>query len=310
VLADGLGWQWIFWINVPIGLVLVPMLRRRLSESTGGVRRLDPLGAVLVAAGVLALVWGLLRAPGTGWAAGVVTGAALLGGFVWWEARVAEPMLALGLWRSRAFAFGNAASLMLYATLTGSVFLISQYLQVALGLSATAAGLRMLPWTATVLIAAPLSGRLVDRRGGRLPQAGGLALQAAGLLWIAYEAGRGGGYATFVAALTVAGAGVTAAMPAAQHAVFSGAGPADLGRASGTFGTLRQLGGVLGVTAMAAVFGAAGGSTADFRIGTPAALTFAAALSAAGALCGVLAYAGRPAATVQSVEVGERAGVR
>jgi MFS family permease len=294
---------------VPIGLLAVPLLLLRIGESHGPRRRPDPVGSILAAAAMLALVWGIVRSPAPGWAAGAAAGLLLGGVFVWWERRAAEPMLALALFRSRTFAFGNAASLLLYATLIGSVFFVSQFLQVSLGLTPSQAGLRMLPWTAAVLVVAPLSGRLVDRRGGRLPLVGGLAAQAAGLLWIAWRAAHGGGYGSFVVALAVAGIGVTAAMPAAQHAVFSAAGPAEVGRASGTFGTVRQLGGVLGVALMAAAFSAAAGAApapaeASFRAGLPAALGLAAALSAAGAVFGSLAY--RRAATVERVAVLER----
>jgi EmrB/QacA subfamily drug resistance transporter len=315
-VTAGLGWQWIFWLNVPLGLAVVPLVRARVAESFGPRHRLDLVGCALATAALLDVVWGLIRGGAAGWSApetygALATSVPLFAAFIWWERRVDEPMLPLGMWRSAAFTAGSAASFLLYAVVTGSVFFLSQFLQASLRLSPIGAGLRMMPWTAAVLVVAPLSGKLVDRIGARRPLVVGLTMQAGGLVWIAYETHRGGGYASFVAALAVAGVGVTMAMPAVQSAVFNGVAQADVGKASGTFNTVRQLGGVFGVAVLSAVFAACGSysSEATFRQGLAPALATAAALSLAGALVGGATRRAAPAPIVVDMRPAA-AGVR
>jgi MFS family permease len=189
-VIDGIDWHWIFWLNVPIGLVLAPLGARYLKESYGPRARLDPAGLVLVGAGLLGITWGLVRSSSIGWGSAevVVTlaaGAALLVAFVAWEGRAPSPMLPLGLFRLRGFAAANGVSFFMYAGLFGALFLMTQLLQTALGDSPLAAGVRILPWTATPMVVAPIAGALADRFGNRPFMALGLALQAIGLGWVA-----------------------------------------------------------------------------------------------------------------------------
>jgi EmrB/QacA subfamily drug resistance transporter len=298
-IAQGVAWQWIFWINVPIGLLTVPFVLARIPEGFGGERALDLRGLVLVTGAALGVVWGLVRGNGAGWASAEVVlslagGLALLAAFVWWEARARTPMLPLALFRARAFSAGNAGILLTFAALFSAVFFLAQFLQTGMGYGALGAGLRLLPWTATLFFVAPVAGTLVDRYGERPFLAGGLALQAAGLGWIALIAGPDMPYLALVPALMVAGCGVSMAMPAAQNAAVSAVPESAIGKAAGTFSTLRELGGVFGIALAVAVFTGAGGyvSAQAFSDGFVAAISVAAALSLAGAAAG-LALPGR-----------------
>ena len=295
-IVQSLAWQWIFWVNLPIGVVLVPLALTRIAESRGPRSRPDAVGLALVGGGALGLVWGMIRANSVGWSSAEVivtlaVGAMLMVLFVRWELRVAEPMLPMRFFAERGFAAGNASAFLLYASLYGMVFYIAQYLQVSLGYSPFAAGLRFLPWTALMFVVAPASGRLADRIGGRPLVVVGLALQGIGAGWIAFNAGDGRPYASSILALVISGVGLATAMPAVQNMVLNAVPPSALGQASGTFNTLRQLGGVLGVALLAAVFSANGSyaSPRTFGSGSGAALAIAAALAGAGAVAALFA---------------------
>jgi EmrB/QacA subfamily drug resistance transporter len=302
-ITQGIAWQWIFWLNVPIGVVLAPLAVRRMKESYGPPARLDVPGLALVTGGALGLVWGLVRGNAAGWASPEVLGAlgaglALVAGFVAWERRAPEPMLPLGLFRARAFAAGNAAVFFMFASLFGAVFFMAQFLQTAQGHGPLDAGVRLLPWTATLFVVAPLAGARVSRFGERPFIAGGLLLQAVGMTWIALIAEPGVAYGRLVAPLVLAGAGVSMAMPAAQSAVVGAVAREQIGRASATFNALRQLGGAFGVAILVAVFAAAGdyASPQAFADGFAPAIGVSAALSLAGAVAGAALPGWRPEA--------------
>jgi EmrB/QacA subfamily drug resistance transporter len=185
-VVDGLSWHWIFWLNVPVGLVLIPLAAARLTESFGPRPQLDVPGLVLAGASALGITWGLVRANAIGWGSGEVittllAGTALVGVFVAWERRTDTPMLPLGLFRDRTFASTNAVSFFMYAGLFGALFLMSQFFQTVLGYTRLEAGIRLLPWAAPPMIVAPIAGVLADRYGNRPFMALGLALQAIGL---------------------------------------------------------------------------------------------------------------------------------
>ena len=289
-VTEGLAWQWIFWLNVPIGAVLVPLGYAKITESRGPRTRPDLAGLVLVSAGLFGIVWGLIRSSTAGWASAEVVatlaaGAALTAAFVVWEARATEPMVPLRLFADRTFSAANATVFLLTASLFGAVFFLAQYLQVTLGVSPLGAGLRFLPWTLTLFVVAPAAGRLADRIGERSLLSLGLGLQATGLGWVALTVANGDGYPAAVPALVIAGCGTSMALPASQNAVMNSVRPSEVGAASGVFTTARQLGGVFGVAVAAAVF-AARGSYADaeaFRTGVGPALAVAAGLSLLGA---------------------------
>jgi len=297
-ISQSLAWQWIFWVNLPLGVAVIPLVLAHIEESRGPRTRPDVVGVALVSGGALGLVWGMIRANSVGWGSAEViatlaAGAVLIGAFVRWELHVDQPMLPMRFFADRGFAAGNASAFMLYASLYGMVFYIAQYLQVALGYSPFAAGLRFLPWTALMFVVAPVSGRLADRIGGRPLVAAGLTLQGVGAGWIAANAADGRSYASSIIALMISGVGLSMAMPAVQNLVLNAVPPSALGKASGTFNTVRQLGGVFGVAVLAAVFSANGSyaSPRAFGSGSGAALAVAAALAGTGAVIALLAAA-------------------
>ena len=306
----GLSWQWIFWINVPVGVLLVPLALARLPEGRGTARPLDPAGAVLTAAALLGIVWGVIRGPEIGWTAPEVLGAlfagVVLGGaLVVHERRTAAPMLPAVLLRVRPFGAAATAGFLLTAALLGTLFFITQFVQVTLGSDPLQAGWQVLPWTATLFVVAPLAGRLIDRVGERPLVAGGLALQAVGLLWLAIAAGSGYGavgYGALVAPIVLAGIGVSVAMTAAQSAAVAAAPPGTVGVASGIYAMSRQVGGVVGIALIGAVFVGAGGgpSPEAFGDGFPAAIATAAVLSLVGAVAGLVLPARTPAPALEA----------
>jgi EmrB/QacA subfamily drug resistance transporter len=290
-IAQGLDWHWIFWVNVPIGLAATVLSIIFLSESHGPVTRLDLPAVALVSGGALGLVWGLVRAGDKGWGnaqalVALVLGALLLVGFVMWEGRAPAPMLPLRLFSSRAFSAANATGFFMTASLYGAAFLTAQYFQLGLGHSPLGTGLRLLPWTATPIVVAPLGGLLADRIGLRPVMVAGLLLQGLGLGWFALAATSRVGYTSLVMPLLVAGVGVSMAIAATPTAVMSAVTPADMGKASGANSTFQRFGSVFGVAIATAVFSANGhfGTPASFAAGFRPAIAVAAVLSLVGAV--------------------------
>ena len=322
-IAQGLAWQWIFWLNVPIGLAAAVLTVRHIRESFGPRVAIDLGGAALVTAFGLALVGGLVRAGSVGWASPEIVGSFALAAaagvaLVAWELRARQPMLPMRLFRARAFAAGNAVSFLLQAALTCAVFFMAQFQQDTLGQGPLGAGLRLLPWTATLVLVAPRAGKLADRLGDRPLVVTGLFMQAAGLGWIALIARPGLPYPMMIAPMIVAGAGLSLAMPGAQKAVVTAVPPAEIGKAAGTFQAARQLGGAVGIAIGVAVFATAGSyaSARAFSDGFAPALAVSAGLSLAGAIAGLLlprrapGRPGRPsvAGDLSAVDVQDFAG--
>jgi EmrB/QacA subfamily drug resistance transporter len=303
LVVQGLSWQWIFWLNVPIAAAAIPLVLTRVAEGFGPAVPVDLPGLVLAGAAALGLVWGLIRANDTGWSSPSVLGplgggAVLTIAFVAWERRARVPMLPLRLFGSRAFSAGNAVIFLLNGALTGAVFFTAQYLQVSLGHGPLAAGLRLLPWGIAPLLVAPRAGALADRFGERLLVVAGMILFAAGTGWLALVATAGATYLAIVVPMTVAGVGFALAIPAVTKAVVSSVALPDIGIASGTYSTMRQLGGAFGVAVIGAVFAATGGygSAGAFSDGYRAAIGVGAGLTLVGACVGLtLATPGRPA---------------
>jgi EmrB/QacA subfamily drug resistance transporter len=298
-VVEGLAWEWIFWINVPIGLLAVPLVLTRMTESHGADSSLDIAGLALVTGGALGLVWALVRGNQAGWDSPEVLGSLALGAllvaaFVAWERRAREPMLPMGFFRSRAFSAGNAAIFLTFASLFGAVFFYAQLLQTALGYGPLGAGLRLLPWTATFMTVAPIAGALADRIGERPLMVAGLSLQAAGLAWLALIVEPGMAYSEMLAPFIVGGVGVSMAIPAAQNSVVGSVAMDALGKAAGTNSMMRELGGVFGIAVVVAVFAGAGSyaSAQAFTDGFAPAMLVAAGLALAGAVAG-LALPGR-----------------
>ena len=320
-ITDGIAWQWIFWLNVPIAAIVIALLLARVEESFGGRAAPDLPGVALVTGAALGLIWGLVRANTVGWGsaeviAALAAGALLTIAFVSWEHRARQPMLPISFFRSRAFTAGNAVSFLLFASNLSGVFLLAQFQQETLGQGPFDAGLRLLPLSAALFLAAPTAGMLVDRLGERPLIVGGMLLQAAGTAWIALIAEPGLVYATMVAPMVLVGLGSAMAMPAAQKAVVSAVGPSEIGRASGIFTMMRWFGGVFGVAIAVAIFAASGGyaSAQAFNDGFVPATAAVAGFALAGAIAGTLvssrrvAISRRTAASTSSPALDARAG--
>jgi len=294
-IVEGISWQWIFWLNVPIGAALIPLAWRRLDESFGPDSSLDLVGLVLVSAGLLGVVWGLVRGNSVGWSsAEIVTsltvGATLIGSFVAWEFRAASPMLPMRFFRNATFARANVASLFMYFGMFGSIFLLAQFFQTAQHYSPLQAGLRILPWTAMPIFVAPFAGAFSDRIGGQRIMAVGLTLQAAGLAWMAAVSTPTVPYADLVGPFILAGFGMSLFFAPVANVVLSAVRPKEQGKASGANNAIRELGGVFGVAVLASVFASYGGygTSQTFVDGLTPALWIGSAVVALGAVAAFL----------------------
>ncbi|WP_028653466.1 MFS transporter [Nocardioides halotolerans] len=290
-VVEGLAWQWIFWLNVPIGLLAAPLVLRVVPEATVPDSRLDAWGVALLGLGVLGVVWGVVRGEEAGWTSADVlvpaaAGVVLLGGFAAWQRRAPYPLLPPRLLRVRGFAAGNAAVALTVAPLFTAVFFYGQLLQVVMGHDALGAGVRLMAWTGTLLLVAPVAGALGDRIGERPLIVVGLALQAVAMLWLALVVDPGIGFLDALGPFVLGGLGVSLAIPGGQSAAVASVADRDVATAAGVNSTVRQLGGVLGIAATVAVFGATGGFATpdDFVDGFRAAMLTAAGLSALGAV--------------------------
>ena len=314
-MVTGISWHWIFWLNVPIGLVTIPLAMSRLTESHGESRGFDVRGLTLVSGGLGGLVYGIVHAQSAGWTASTVlvplaVGAVLLAAFVAWELRAPEPMLPMSFFRNRAFTATNGVSLAMYFGTFGSVFLLAQFFQVAQHYTALQSGLRILPWTVMPIFIAPIAGILSDRIGGRPLMAVGLALQGGALTWL-----------SAVTSPTVAYS-AAASRPSRWRArgwrwcsrrpptrCSNAVRPKQAGQASGATNAIRELGGVLGVSVLATVFTAHGGyaSPQDYVDGLVPAVRVGAAVLFAGALVALLVPSKRRQAATASVPAGAQA---
>ncbi|QMU72769.1 DHA2 family efflux MFS transporter permease subunit [Streptacidiphilus sp. P02-A3a] len=293
-VVEHLSWQWIFALNVPIGLALVPLARLRLTESHGPNGRLDLPGTALASAGLFGIVFALIRGNSEGWTSpvvltGLVAGVALLVGFVVWELRTDAPLLPMRLFRNRTFAAVNTASLLMSLGMFGSVFLLSQWLQNAQGYSPMEAGVRMLPWTAMPMVVAPIAGLFVNRIGGRIIIVTGLVLQAAGLTYFALLVTAHVSYASQLPGLILSGVGMALFFSPVAAVLMGSVQPEEQGMASGANNALRELGGALGIAVLTAVFTAHGGysSPQSFADGLVPALWVGAAAITGAAVAGL-----------------------
>jgi EmrB/QacA subfamily drug resistance transporter len=298
-VLEGLDWQWIFWVNVPVGLVLLPLARRALEESHGAggpSSQLDLGGLALGAIGLLGITFGIVRGNPHGWDSLQVVGAlaigvAALAGFVAYELRVARhPMLPMRLFASRGFAATNGVSLIMFFGMFGSIFFLTQVFQTAQGYSALESGLRTLPWTAMPIFVAPLAGILSDRIGSRPLMVAGLTLQTIAIAWIATVVRVDTPYAELIPAFVMGGAGMALVFAPAANAVLASVRHEEAGQASGATNAIREVGGVMGVAILSAVFSGSGSyaSPADFIDGVTPALWVGAGVLAAGALVATL----------------------
>jgi len=294
-VTSGWSWQYIFWLNVPVGLVLIPLAWWKLSESRGTRARLDLVGVVVVSIGLLGVVLGLVEGNSHGWTSttvltSFVVGAVGLIGFAAWELRSEHPMLDIRLFRDRGFSSVNVTAMLFSFGMFGAIFFLVQFLQVVQGLSPLAAGVRILPWTAMPMLLAPVVGQLAERWGGKPLVVTGLSLQAVGLAWLASVTTVSTPYADLVAPFVVCGIGMTLFFVPLASLVL-GAVPRSLeGVASGANAAFRELGGVLGIAVLGAVFSSNGSyaSGRSYVDGMTVAVYAGAAVVAVGAFTAML----------------------
>jgi EmrB/QacA subfamily drug resistance transporter len=271
-ITEGIDWHWIFWINVPIGVVALALCFRLLPEGFGAQESLDPVGVALVTGGVVALVWALVRANQSGWASAEIVstlaaGALLLLLFVVWESRHTEPMVPLRLFRNQAFAAGNATTFLMSGAIFAGAYFVTQEFQFARGYSPVSTGLRLLPFFATPMFISPLAGAIAGKVGLRPVMVLGLALQAVGFTWVWLRGGLGTSWVELTFALLVAGIGISMALPTVPTAVLGSVQPHELGKASGINYMMQRLGAVFAIAIGTSVFAAHG------HLGTPASVT-------------------------------------
>ncbi|HTA37280.1 MAG TPA: MFS transporter [Solirubrobacteraceae bacterium] len=263
-VVQSLTWHWIFWINVPIGIILAPLAARWLSESRGPYGKLDLPGLALASTGLFGVVFGLVRAQSLGWSspsilAALIAGLALLAAFVVFERRTPEPMLPMSFFAKRSFAVTNVASLTMYFGMFGSIFFLSQYMQNVLHNSPFQAGLKLLVWTGGTMIVAPLAGVFSERFGSRLFMFAGLSLQAGALAWLNAMTSTHLAYSRMLVPFFMAGAGMALVFAPSANAVLASVRAEQAGQASGANNAIREVGGVLGVAVLATVFTGSGG---------------------------------------------------
>jgi EmrB/QacA subfamily drug resistance transporter len=290
-VVSGFSWHWVFWLNVPIGILLVPLVLTRLEESHGSHGSVDLRGLALASSGLLGIVWGLVRANTVGWGSPEIVGALVAGvvltaAFVAWGLRAPAPMLPMQFFRDRTFSLANTASLFMSFGMFGSIFLLAQFFQTVQHYSPLASGLRILPWTAMPMVVAPIAGALSDRVGGHRLMGTGLALQALGLAWIAAVTTPTAPYADLVAPFAISGIGMALFWAPVANVVLGSVPVEAEGQASGANNAIRELGGVLGVAVLAAVFARTGGyqSGQAFTDGMIPAVYIGAAVVALGSI--------------------------
>jgi EmrB/QacA subfamily drug resistance transporter len=294
-VVDGLNWQWIFWLNVPIGVIAVVLAARVLKESRGFKQRLDLLGLALSSVGVLAIVWGVVNGADDGWtSAGVlgslIAGVVLLAAFVGWERRTSTPMLPLRLYKIRAFSVVNVVWFTFSLGVFGSVFLLAQFFQVVQGYSPLESGLRTMPWTMAPMVVAPIAGLIVDRVGARVLVATGQVLLVIALGWMALVTTAGVTFGELVIPFVLGGVGMGLTFAPLASVMMAEMTDADRGVASGANSTIREIGVAMGIAVLVSVFASAGDyNTPDRYVdGLVPAVWTGAAVVAVGAVVSLL----------------------
>ena len=263
-VVQGGTWEAIFWLNVPVAFVAVPLLLATVGESTGEWKRLDLVGTALVGGAVFLGIWGIVHGNDDGWTSRtvllpLVIAGALVPAYIAWARRRTYAVLPLRLFSARGFTVANVIGLTFTLGMFGTVFLLSQYLQVVQGYSPLAAGIRTLPWTAAPMVFAPLAGALNPRVGTRNLLIVGLSLQAAALVWFASLTESHAAYSHFVPALLIAGIGMGLTFAPSSTVVLEGLADDDFAIASSSYSTVREFGVALGIAVLTAVFLGCGG---------------------------------------------------
>ena len=288
-VVEGVSWQAIFWLNVPVALVALPLILVAIPESRGAWQKLDPIGVLLLGGAVFLGVWGIVHGNDDGWTdprvlVPLFVAGLLLPAYAAWARGRSYAVLPLRLFAARKFRVANIVYLMFTLGIFGAVFLLAQYLQIVQGYTPLEAGVRTLPWTAAPMVVAPIAGALVGRLGYRTLLFTGLVLQTAALVWFAVITENGSGYSAFIPPLVMAGVGMGLTFAPAATMVLDGLPDEDFAIASSANSTIREFGVALGIAVLVAVFLGNGGELTpigyDGAIG-PALLTGAAAVAVA-----------------------------
>lgn len=262
-IVDGISWHWIFWINVPIGIAGALLTMWKVRESYGPATGLDLAGMAFAGIGVFGIVYGIVQGNEAGWGSAEVLGT-LIGGvafvlvFLWWESRAAHPMLPLQFFRNRGLNVANAASVCLYFGLFGAVFFLAQFLQTVQGDSPFEAGLKVLPWTIMPMFIAPLAGAFSDRIGARPFMVAGLLIMSGAFLWMGLAITPTISYLGLFGGFLLAGFGMSMVFAPVSNLLVQSVPEVQIGKASGTNNTVREVGGALGIAVMTAIFTATG----------------------------------------------------
>ena len=291
LLVDSLGWRWVFWVNVPLCVATAFLARLRIPSNDRLVSKIDWPGVILLTVAMTAIVWGLSEGNAAGWSSTAIVSALTIGAvaaiaFFVWETKSLDALVPGRLMQSIQFRAGNLVCLLMFMSMMGTLIFMAQYFAITQQTSASGAGWRMMPWTVSLFVVAPIGGILAGRLGERLPAVTGLLLQSAALTWMSFLCSSASSYGAWVPPLMLAGVGISLAMPAVQSAVLGSVAPRDMGKASGIYNTMRQLGWACGAAAAVAVFSGSGSlATAQtLRNGYAAVLLLTAALSITGAL--------------------------
>jgi EmrB/QacA subfamily drug resistance transporter len=285
-IMEGWNWQAIFWLNVPVAIIAIPLALFALNNDFGARARIDVVGAVLAGLGVLALVHGIVRGNDDGWGspdvvAELAIGVALVAGFLLWQARTASPLIPLRLFRDRSFSVTNIVGFAFSFGTFGSIFILIQFLQVVQGASPLEAAVQTMPWTLAPMVVAPLAGIFGPRIGTRALMVAGLFLQGTALSWIGITMSADMAYASLVAPFILAGVGMGLVFAPSATALLASLGVLDHAKASGVNSTVREIGIALGTAVMTAIFVGAGGELRPdlyVEAAQPAVLTGAAVL--------------------------------
>src|SRR6266508_6568345 len=261
VLTKYLGWEWIFFVNVPVGAAVLALTTRIVHESRRETarRRYDPLGAVTVTAGLVLLVYALSKAPDVGWATArtilfFIAAAALLGAFLVIERTVEQPLMPFRIFRVRTVAGANVVAALLGGALFANFFLLTLYVQTVLHFSALKAGITFLATAGTAVLSAGVAQALVTRVGVKPILAVGLALMAAGMVWYTQISADGSYTSDLLPGYLFVGVGIAFAFVPVTIAALAGVAEREAGLASGLINTTQQIGGGIGVALASTVF--------------------------------------------------------
>jgi EmrB/QacA subfamily drug resistance transporter len=259
LMVEHLGWQSVFFLNVPIGALAFAIALRTVRESTSEIeRRLDIPGLLLGTSALFFLTYGLIEANQRGWSDGQIVGsfvlAILLGtAFLWWEVRNAHAMMPLRFFRIPAFSAGNAVAFSVSLGMFAIFFFFSIYLQAIHGYSPFQAGYRFLPMTLAIIVTAPNAGKFAQRHGSRVPMTYGLTIAGAGLILLGLTVHAETSFWYMLPIFAVMGHGIGATMAPMTAAVMNAVGPQRAGLGSAMTNTSREVGGVLGIAVLGAI---------------------------------------------------------